>query len=211
MHVGAFVAKLSRIRGSDADGPVMNRNNDTEVVIDFPKVFIWWLRRYILPLLLILIAVAALCVAGWALLGRDTEVIAPDFNLLDLERNAESMPDDGTEKAESLSGGGSVVLNFSYKVDVDLSDQKTILYFGLPQQSNKDAVLQVVVDDLLLAQSGRLPPGYQVKELPLQAAAVKRLQPGVYNGEIRVLYYNDQTGERAILDTKIEVTINVTE
>lgn len=213
MHVGKLTAKMARVRGSDnEDGPLMNRNSDEQVIIDFPRVFLWWLRRYLLPLLLLLIALAALGIAAWALLKpEDTAVIAPDFNLLQMEQNAESMPDDGTQRAPSAEGGGSVVLNFSYDVQVDLSEKKTELYFGLPQQSNKDAVLQVVVDDVLLCQSGRLPPGYQVRELPLQPAAAQRMEPGIYAGEIRVLYYNEQTGERAILDTKIEVNITVNE
>lgn len=213
-----LVARLARIRGDirveDENGEksdinLLNRNDETEVVIDFPRMLLWWWRSgCLLPLLLLLLSLAALLVAIWAMFFR-LPPLEPDFNLLEIEQNAEEM-DDGGKAPDSTGGGGAVVLNFSYDVAVNLTSQKATLYFGLPSQSNKDAVLQLVIGDVLLAQSGRLPPGYQISTLDVDRDAAERLQPGVYNGGLRVFYYDDETGERAILDTEIKVTVTVT-
>lgn len=226
MKVEKFSAPLARIRGRDdeedeEDGGTrkpdeknesgeMNRNNETEVIIDFPKIIFWWWRRgCLLQGLLGLLALLALLLAIWGVFFREPDVLEPDFALLEIEENAEEMPDEG-KAVTSSAGGGSVVLNYKYDVQASLSTRRVDLYFGMPSRSNRDAVLQLVVGNQLLAQSGRLPPGYQVSRLTLREDAVKRLREGVYKGELRVLYYNDETGERAILDTKIEVDIAVT-
>ncbi len=217
VKVGKLVARLARIRGDDRDDEEkaertdineMNKNNETEVIIDFPKALFWWWRRgCLVQLLLLLLALIAIIVTVWVI--SNPEIIDPDYNILEKDENLEEMPDEG-DPVESTGGGGSVVLNFSYDVAVDLSDKKATLYFGLPSNSNKDAVLQLIVDDLLVAQSGRLPPGHQVQTMTVQDNAARRLRKGVYDGVLKVLYYNYETGERAILDTEIEVTITVT-
>lgn len=219
IDIGQLKARLARVRGDirveDENGEksdinLLNRNDETEVVIDFPRGIVWWWRPgCLLPLLLLLLSLAALLVAVWALFFTEPEVLEPDFNLLEIEENAEEMEDDG-DASESIGGGGAVVLNFRYDVFVNMTSRKANLYFGLPSSSNKDAVLQLVVGDVLLAQSGRLPPGYQISTLDVKEEAVGRLQPGAYNGGLRVLYYDDETGERAILDTEIKVTVTVT-
>lgn len=218
VKVGKLVARLARIRGDDRDDDEkqartdineMNKNNETEVIIDFPKAIFWWWRKGCLTqLLLLLLALIAIIITIWVI--QNPKIIDPDYNILEVDENIEEMPDEG-DPVESTGGGGSVVLNFSYDVAVDLSEKKATMYFGLPSQSNKDAVLQLIVDDTLLAQSGRLPPGHQVQTMSVQDGAARRLKAGGYNGVLRVLYYDDETGERAILDTEIEVTITVTD
>ena len=218
VKLGKLIARGARIRGDDredeeknerTDINEMNKNNETEVIIDFPRAFFWWWRKgCLVQLLLMLLALTAIIVMIWYM--KNPEIIDPDYNILDIEENIEEMPDEG-DPVESTAGGGSVVLNFSYDVTVDLSDRKATLYFGLPSNSNKDAVLQLIIDDLLVAQSGRLPPGNQVRTLTVEDAAARRLRDGGYNGILKVLYYDDETGERAILDTEIEVSITVTD
>lgn len=216
VKVGKLIARLARIRGDDRDDEEkdertdineMNKNNETEVIIDFPRAIFWWWRRGCLgQLLLGLLALLAILVTIWYI--QTPEIIDPDYNILEEDENLEEMPDEGDPVA-STGGGGSVVLNFSYDVAVDLSDRQATMYFGLPSNSNKDAVLQLIVDDLLVAQSGRLPPGNQVRTMTVYDSAAIRLRAGGYNGVLRVLYYDDETGERAILDTEIEVSITV--
>lgn len=217
VKVAKLIARGARIRGDDredkekkrrTDINELNKNNETEVVIDFPKGFFWWWRRGCLTqLIMLLLALLALIAAIWLLQNR--EIIDPDYNILTEDENLEQLPDDGAP-VESTGGGGSVVLNFSYDVAVDLPSRKATMYFGLPSNSNKDAVLQLIVGDILVAQSGRLPPGYSVSTMTVEDSAARRLRPGGYDGVLRVLYYNDETGERAILDTEIEVSITVT-
>ena len=72
-------------------------------------------------------------------------------------------------------------------------------------------VLQLVIDDVVIIQSGRLEPGNRVTTLNLLDGAEKRLAAGGYNGKFVVLYYDRASGEKAMVNTDIPVTVTVTE
>lgn len=202
-----LVARMARIRCNSRDDTTLNHNDDAEVVISFPKLIL-----FLLPLTLLFIAMVAILVAIWTIHWRGPQILEPDFPILDIDPNARPIEGDDDDYLNTgNSGGGSVVLKYIYDVAVDLSDETVELYFGLPRRSDKNAVVQIVIGDVLVAQSGRLPPGYEIDTLTLQDAAKSRLQQGMYNGELRIYYYNGETGERAIVNTKIEVTITVTQ
>ena len=114
------------------------------------------------------------------------------------EPAAESIPGDSGEKLESPEGGGSVSLTYSRDVTIDLSDGTATLYFANPGRSNQDMVLQVVIRDNVIVQSGTLAPGNQVQSLTLLQDAAAMLSPGSYEGNFTVLYYDPDTGEKAM-------------
>ena len=60
-------------------------------------------------------------------------------------------------------------------------------------------------------QSGRLRPGNQVTSLDLLDGAANQLAAGGYDGKFVVLYYDQQSGEKAMIHTEIPVTVTVTE
>lgn len=70
-------------------------------------------------------------------------------------------------------------------------------------------VIQIVVQDTVILQSGTLKPGYQVGSLDLLEGAEKQLVPGGYEGKFVVLYYDQTSGEKAMVNTEIPITINV--
>ena len=72
------------------------------------------------------------------------------------------------------------------------------------------AEVQVVIQDTILVQSGTLQPGKQVTTLNLLAGAEKQLSPGGYDGKLVILFYDEVTGEKAVVNTEIPVTITVT-
>ncbi len=72
-------------------------------------------------------------------------------------------------------------------------------------------VVQLVIQDEILIQSGLITPGNKVQTLDLLNGAEKKLQPGGYDGKLVVLYYNQQNGEKAVLNTEISVTVTVVE
>lgn len=155
------------------------------------------------------IALLAVGVAVWAVFFRDTRpVLAPDQAPAQ-EPSAESIPGDSGEKLESPQGGGSVSLTYSRDVTIDLSDETVSLYFANPGRSNQDMVLQVVIRDNVVVQSGTLSPGNQVQSLPLLPDTADMLSPGSYEGSFAVLYYDPDTGEKAMVDTEIPLTITV--
>ena len=72
-------------------------------------------------------------------------------------------------------------------------------------------VVQIVVKDRIVVQSGRITPGHRVTTLDLLRDAPV-LSPGTYTSEgckLVVLYYDPSSGERAILNTEIPVTVTV--
>lgn len=163
----------------------------------------------LIPVLLI-ITVIAICVTVWALFFRDSgPALAPDYAPQEEEQNAETIPNDTGEKMENPEGGGSVSLTYSREVSIDLSDETATLLFANPGKSNQDMVLQIVIQDTVIVQSGMLKPGNQVTALDLLDGAAKKLSAGTYEGNFNVLYYNPETGEKAIVNTEIPITITV--
>lgn len=161
--------------------------------------------------ILLVITVVALCVTVWALFFRDTgPALAPDYAPQEEEQHAETIPGDEGEKLDTPEGGGSVSLTYSRDVEISLSNETASLYFANPGKSNQDMVLQIVIQDQVIVQSGTLKPGNQVTTLSLIDGMAKKLSAGTYEGNFAVLYYHPETGEKAIVNTEIPVTITVT-
>lgn len=165
-----------------------------------------------LIILLLLITVIAVGVTVWTLFFRKTgPVLSPDYAPVEMESNAEEIPNDEEEKMEKPEGGGSVSLSYSDDVVISLSDKKANLYFANPGKSNQNMVVQLVIQDTVVVQSGTLTPGNQVTSLDLLNGADKQLSAGGYEGKFVLLYYDPDSGEKAIVNTEIPVTITVTE
>ena len=154
----------------------------------------------------------ALSISVWALFFRETdEILVPDYAPIDKETHAESIPNDTKDKLETPQGGGAVSLTYSNQVAVDLHSGMASLFFANPSKSNQDIVLQIVIRDQVIMQTGTLSPGYQVKTLEVFENARNMLSAGGYEGKFVVLYYNRETGEKAIVNTEIPIQIDVTE
>ena len=75
------------------------------------------------------------------------------------ESNAQAIEDDSGEKLEAEEGGGAVSLTYSNEVTIDLSDKAASLVFANPGKSVQDMVVQIVIDDTVIVQSGHLKAG----------------------------------------------------
>ena len=161
--------------------------------------------------ILLLITLAAVCVTVWAVFFRDSgdTVLTPDYAPKQEEQNAKPIEGDGGEKLEKPEGGGSVSLTYAREVEIDLGSKTAKLLFANPGKSNQSLVVQIVIQDTVIVQSGTLKPGNQVDTLDLMAGMEKKLAAGTYEGSFRVLYYDLETGEKAIVDTQIPITITV--
>lgn len=171
-------------------------------------------RTTIIVTILALITVAAVCVTVWALFLREPDdnnkvILNPDYAPQNKEENAETIPDDTGDKMENPEGGGAVSLTYSNEVTIDISDKAAALYFANPGKSNQDMVIQIAIQDTIILQSGTLSPGNQVKLLNLLEGAEDMLQPGGYEGKFIVLYYDQTSGEKSMVNTEIPITINV--
>lgn len=168
-------------------------------------------RKQILIIALILLLLITVAITVWALFFRDTTpVLAPDYAPQQTEENAEPFDDNSNgEKLQQQQGGGAVSITYSKEVTIDLSDNTAKLLFANPYKSNQDMMLQIVIQDTVIVQSGLLTPGHQVTKLDLFDNV--KLSSGTYEGKFVVLYYQKDTGEKAMINTEIPLTIMVEE
>lgn len=148
----------------------------------------------------------------WALFFQKAEaaVLSPDYAPSEVEANQTPVEDSGGEPMDKEEGGGAVGLGFSKEVTISLRSRKATLYFLNGSTSAMDIVLQIVVQDEVLAQSDRLTPGNQVQTLNLLSGAEKKLTAGGYDGQLVAYYYDRETGKKSNLSTAIPVTVQVT-
>ena len=159
---------------------------------------------------LCIVTSVAVCMTLWSLFFRKPDIIlTPDYAPQKLEQNQEPINNDSKEKMNVEKGGGAVSISFSDKVTVDLSDKLVNLNFANPNKSTQDMVIQIVIRDQILVQSGKVTPGNKVTVLDLLNGAEKKLVPGGYEGKFIVLYYNTATGEKAVVNTEIPISITV--
>lgn len=146
----------------------------------------------------------------WTFFFKDTTpILAPDYAPHDEEINAEPYNGEETAKMEQQQGGGAVSLTYSKDVSVDLSEQTVKLLFANPAKSNQNILIQIIVHDTVIVQSGLLMPGNQVTKLDLWDTA--KLSTGQYDGRIVVFYYQPDSGEKAMINTEIPLTVTVNE
>ena len=163
-----------------------------------------------LILLLLLITLIAVCVAIWALFFRGPSVtLAPDFAPEQTEQNQQPIEGDNSETPDVSESGGAVSLTYADTAVIDLSDETASLYFANPSKSDKDMVLQIVIQDEVIVQSGRITAGHEVTLLNLLDGASEKLSAGGYNAKFIVFYYNTETGEKEVVNTEIPITVTV--
>lgn len=169
-------------------------------------------KKTILIYILLLITVIAVAVTVWALFFRTPDVqLAPDYAPVATEQYAQPIPGDKGEQPQVKPGSGSVSLTYSNEVEIDLSNRKAELLFANPGRSNQDMVLQIVIQDTVILQSGRITPGNQVTQLELPSDSVSILSPGGYEGSFFVFYYDQNSGEKAMVNTEVPISVTVTE
>ncbi len=169
-------------------------------------------KTTVLIAILAVITVIAVIVTVWALFFRGPGVtLTPDYAPRNEEKHAVEIPDDDDGKMQADEGGGAVSLSYGSNVSIILSNKTAALMFANPGKSTQDIVLQVVIQDNILVQSGRITPGYQVTTLDLLRGAADKLSVGEYDGKLVVLYYDRETREKAMVNTEIPVKISVVE
>ncbi len=176
-------------------------------------------RRDLLILLLLLLIVICLGVTIWALFFRDSgstnpsgTPLIPDYAPKETEPNAVTIPGESDDKLTTPEGGGAIGIEYINKVTIDLSDGMAYLSYANPGKSTQNTVLRIEIQDVVIVQSGTITPGHRVNELPLLDGAADVLQPGVYESAVfRILSYDPETGEKAMVDTIAQIVVNVQE
>ena len=164
-------------------------------------------RNKILIILLLIITIAAIGVSIWAIWFRTPAANPADYAPQQVDQNAEPIDGDDGDKLEQPEGGGAVSLTYSKEVTLDLAAKEAAILFQNPSKSNQDMALQLVIYGKVIAQSEKLPPGYKLNKLT--GVDTDKLTVGAYEGKFVILYYNADSGEKAIINTEIPVTITV--
>ena len=164
--------------------------------------------------LIIILSVGIVICTGvtiWAVFFRGGDDISPDYPPQGIESNQTPIDGDDSGKLESPEGGGAINVTYGTAATVDLSEKTVTIYYANPNASNQNVAILIMVNDLVVAKSDLITPGNQVSKLELQKEAASRLQVGGYNAELVVRAYDPESGEKAMVDTKGELTLTVTE
>lgn len=166
-------------------------------------------QKTLIAILSILI-VLCLAVTIWAVFFRGSDPITPDYPPQGTEDNQKPIEGDTGDKIDSPSGGGAINVTYGTNAIVSLSEKKVTLYYANPNASNQNVAILIMIGDMVVAKSDLITPGHEVTELTLEDYAVSKLQAGGYDAELLVRAYNDD-GEKAMVDTKGEITLTVQE
>lgn len=156
--------------------------------------------------------VVCMAVTVWALFFRGGgEVITPDYPPQGTEAAQQPIEGDEGEKMDSPEGGGAINVTYSTEADVFLSAGSVALYYANPNASNQNVAILIMVDEMVVAKSELITPGNQITELVLEDYAKTKLQAGGYDAQLVIRAYDPESGEKAMIDTKGEITLNVQE
>ncbi len=165
-------------------------------------------RWVIIIIMLLLLALLATSCGIYNLFFKGPE-LTPDYAPQEMDANAKDIEGADEDKLDMPEGGGAVGLTYIPEVTIDLSDNLASFMFQNPMRSNSDVVLQLVIQDQILAQSGKLTPGKQLDSMELLRGAADMLSPGGYDGKFVILFYDPVSAERSVLKSEGAVTINV--
>lgn len=154
-----------------------------------------------------IIALLAICVAVWALFFRAPETPA-DPEISPVADEHLTPTDDGDdEKMPQAEGGGAVNITYSNEVTISLADATAAVQITNPTRSNQSMLIQLIIQDVTVGQSGTIPPGNQLTVIPLNENI--KIEPGSYDGKFQLLFFDVKTNQQANLTTSIPVTIMI--
>lgn len=153
------------------------------------------------------VALLAICVAVWALFFRAPETPA-DPEISPVADEHLTPTDDGDdEKMPQAEGGGAVNITYSNEVTISLADAAATVQITNPTRSNQSMLIQLMIQDVKVGQSGTIPPGNQLAVIPLNENIT--IEPGSYDGKFQLLFFDVKTNQQANLTTSIPVTIRI--
>ena len=154
-----------------------------------------------------IVALLAICVAVWALFFHAPETPA-DPEISPMADEHLTPTDDGDdEKMPQAEGGGAVNITYSNEVTISLADATAAVQITNPTRSNQSMLIQLMIQDVKVGQSGTIPPGNQLAVIPLNENIT--IEPGSYDGKFQLLFFDVKTNQQANLTTSIPVTIRI--
>lgn len=161
---------------------------------------------YVILITLIIVCIGVIII----LLNKSENALTPDYAPGTIDTNAIKEQESG-DKMAATDGGGAVSLSYSNVVAIDSSKKEIKMYFKNPSKSLESIVLEIIIiqgdKEYVVAKSDLLPPGYALYDMDLNTKL--QLPNGGYKGKYRLTYYNEETGVKQIVNTEIEVSIEV--
>ena len=173
------------------------------------------MKKRILLILMVSVMLLSVFSIGFVSCGDDEPEgpitipgITPDYPAPPVDEGAEDV-EDNEDKLDAPEGGGAVGMIYSTEVEIDLSDKKATLLFANPNRSTHNVSIQLVVQDIVLAESGLLTPAKRVTSLDIKDDVT--IPEGVYasNAKILVRFYDPETNACSIVNSEIAVTVTV--
>ena len=168
------------------------------------KIKINWIYLVLITLIVVCVGIIVF------LLMKNRDALTPDYAPGTIDINAIKEDDDG-EKMTTSDGGGAVSLSYSNIVYIDMEKKDIKMYFKNPSRSRESIVLELVIPqkdkEYVIAKSELLPPGYALYNMDLDTTL--KLPAGGYDGKFRITYYNEETSVKQIVNTEIEVSVEV--
>lgn len=157
---------------------------------------------------------AVLCLVGivWAWMFSKTEIppLVSDYAPAVSEPGAAPVEEEADQPDVSVDGWDPI--EYDRAVHINLSDNTATFRYIHPARSTQNIVLQIVVQDTVIARSGLITPGNQLKALTLLDGAAKKLSAGMYtDAQFKILSYDPQSGEKAAADTVAQIVLTVQE
>jgi len=163
-----------------------------------------WMYFVLIGLIIICVVVIVV------LINKNKNALTPDYAPGTIDINAIKEETNG-DKMDVSNGGGAVNLSYSNVVFIDTKAKTVKLYFKNPSKSRESMVLELVItqngEEYIITSSDLLPPGYVIYNMDLETSL--KLPKGGYDGKFRVTYYNEETGVKQIVNTEIDVSIEV--
>ena len=173
------------------------------------------MKKRILLILLVSVMLLGLFATAFVSCGDDEPEgpviipgITPDYPAPPIDEGAEDV-EDNEDKLDAPEGGGAVGMIYSNEVEIDLSDKKATLLFANPNRSTHNVSVQLVVQDVVLAESGLLTPAKRITSLDVKDGVT--IPEGVYaqNAKFVIRFYDPETNACSIVNSEIAVTVTV--
>lgn len=127
--------------------------------------------------------------------------------------NPNSDPSGDSDSNPNDKGGGTAGMSYTLGANVTLSTQKISMYFENPAESNQGMIVELLVlskgEEYSIAKSGLVTSGTKLRTMNLQTNGVQ-LPEGIYTGIYRISFYNQMTGEKALVEsdlTDVKITV----
>lgn len=167
-------------------------------------------------LIIVLLFCMAICIGitVWAVFfrGGGDPVTNPDYPPAGIEINQNPISGDTDSKLDTPEGGGAINVTYRTEAKASLSDKTITFYYANPGASTQNVSVLIKVEDLLIAKSDLITPGHEITKLTLEDKAVELLKANnMYKAELVIRAYDPDSNEKAMVETKGEITLTVTE